>query len=183
MANRWLRANHQHPFFLFLHTYDVHDRCPFMTSAGAVWPELSVERRQELLDYYGPSDLGHRPARRRLLATRGARGPASTYRRASATARPSEHGARPRLRHENIRGARARALLMRYPPKISPGHTGRDSVSLLARPTFLTCSICARAGRTGHILPGSACPARPRDPPRWAVHCGDALAVARGPFK
>jgi hypothetical protein len=59
-ATQWLERNHGAPFFLFVHTYDPHDRCPFF-EPDVVSPEgkpfdaiASIERadRQQVLDYY-----------------------------------------------------------------------------------------------------------------------------------
>ena len=51
----WLRANQHRPFFLFVHTYDVHDRCPFVPPGSGefgAWPELSDERQAALQQHY-----------------------------------------------------------------------------------------------------------------------------------
>lgn len=54
-ASAWLRVNAHRPFFLFVHTYDVHDRCPFVPAGSGdfgTWPELSDERQAALQQYY-----------------------------------------------------------------------------------------------------------------------------------
>jgi arylsulfatase A-like enzyme len=54
-ATAWLRANSHRPFFLFVHTYDVHDRCPFVPPGSGdfgVWPELGDERQAALQQHY-----------------------------------------------------------------------------------------------------------------------------------
>ena len=59
-AIRWLERNHGNPFFLFVHTYDVHDRCPFLEPDAAgpgaelMYPTAVLARadRQKLLDHY-----------------------------------------------------------------------------------------------------------------------------------
>src|SRR5262249_45044224 len=54
-AERWLRDNAARPFFLFLHTYDVHDRCPVWPAGiGGYepWPDPGPAGRKKLVDYY-----------------------------------------------------------------------------------------------------------------------------------
>ena len=54
-AEQWLGENAARPFFLFVHTYDVHDRCPvWPAGVGAYdrWPDPGPAGRQKLVDYY-----------------------------------------------------------------------------------------------------------------------------------
>ena len=53
-ATRWLQDRGRAPFFLFLHTYDAHDRCPFRKPGGdqLSWGFSGAEEKQRALDYY-----------------------------------------------------------------------------------------------------------------------------------
>ena len=55
-ATEWLRNNGPRPFFLFVHTYDVHDRCPFLPAGAAAdfgsWPRLSDAQQAALQQHY-----------------------------------------------------------------------------------------------------------------------------------
>jgi arylsulfatase A-like enzyme len=54
-AARWLRARAGVPFFLFIHTYESHDRCPVTPVRHKPfqgWGDSSVEERQSLVRYY-----------------------------------------------------------------------------------------------------------------------------------
>jgi arylsulfatase A-like enzyme len=54
-AARWLRHRAGLPFFLFVHTYEPHDRCPVARAAGrprADWARASPEIRDALISYY-----------------------------------------------------------------------------------------------------------------------------------
>ncbi|MCW5892637.1 MAG: sulfatase [bacterium] len=53
-AEEWVRTQAEHPYFLFVHTYEAHDRCPFFPpgdDAGLVW-RYDAERQPKLLAYY-----------------------------------------------------------------------------------------------------------------------------------
>lgn len=54
-AMEWLRANRGHPFFLFIHTYDIHDRCPVQPPGidpFGSWPDPGSEGRKKVLAHY-----------------------------------------------------------------------------------------------------------------------------------
>ncbi len=54
-ARQWLRTSAGNPFFLFVHTYDVHDRCPVRPKnfgPFTVWPEPGPKRRARIDAYY-----------------------------------------------------------------------------------------------------------------------------------
>jgi len=54
-ARRWLAANASRPFFLFVHTYDVHDRCPVEPEGLGPfqsWPDPGPAGREKLKSYY-----------------------------------------------------------------------------------------------------------------------------------
>jgi arylsulfatase A-like enzyme len=56
LAERWLRERAKAPFFLFVHTYEVHDRCPVQPPGigpFAQWPNPGPERLAKVTDYYG----------------------------------------------------------------------------------------------------------------------------------
>jgi arylsulfatase A-like enzyme len=54
-ATRWLRRRAGAPFFLFVHTYEPHDRCPVTPARKQhfkPWTDVSPAERQALIDYY-----------------------------------------------------------------------------------------------------------------------------------
>src|SRR5262249_42190386 len=54
-ATRWLQENGRRPFFLFVHTYDAHDRCeikPPGVVGFAPWPDPGPSGRERYSRYY-----------------------------------------------------------------------------------------------------------------------------------
>ncbi|MEE9608842.1 MAG: sulfatase [Myxococcota bacterium] len=54
-TRRWLDRNSSLPFFLFVHTYDVHDVCPFRKPSKDPWappPDLDPEGQKQRAAYY-----------------------------------------------------------------------------------------------------------------------------------
>jgi hypothetical protein len=52
-TKQWLRENGNRPFFLFVHTYDAHDRCPMsLPGKGRQRIDSSPEGRKRFLEYY-----------------------------------------------------------------------------------------------------------------------------------
>jgi arylsulfatase A-like enzyme len=53
-TTRWLQHHARAPFFLFVHTYEPHDRCPFLRGKGDLfgWGFEGAEGRRKALDYY-----------------------------------------------------------------------------------------------------------------------------------
>lgn len=192
-ATNWLRANHQHPFFLFIHTYDVHDRCPFMPGGGrpmfGVVPELTPERLQKLLRYYDGliSETDQRVAD--LLATVDQLG----LRDSTVVVVLSDHGEAFFEHGDFGHGCNMKPyeeltqvpLLIRYPPEIPAGTRVTTPVSLNdVVPTILELLDVAPAPHmTGQVLPGLGLAGAPRDAAPIYVGCGDALAVRRDRFK
>jgi arylsulfatase A-like enzyme len=52
-ARRWVRAHREVPFFLFVHTYDVHDRC-LVSPPGGGWARVDPgpDGRRKIIDHY-----------------------------------------------------------------------------------------------------------------------------------
>jgi arylsulfatase A-like enzyme len=187
----WLRTNHQRPFFLFVHTYDVHDRCPFMPDVDAVgaWPELSAARNRELLAYYDGlisatdqrlaalldtiDELGLRDST--LLIVTSDHGEAFSEHDARG------HGCDMRPYEELSRVP----LLLRFAQRVPAGARVATPISLIdVAPTALALlGLPSEAWMQGRLLPDLGLAAAPSGDRPVYVHCGDALAVRRGPFK
>src|SRR5439155_26224363 len=76
-AARWLRDNARHPFFLFVHTYDAHDRCeiqPEGVGGFAPWPDPGPSGRERFSRYYDDRIAAADTLIARLLAELDARG-------------------------------------------------------------------------------------------------------------
>lgn len=52
-AGQWLRVHRRYPFFLFVHTYDVHDRCGFyMVEGRGRGRDMDPEKRDAIIAHY-----------------------------------------------------------------------------------------------------------------------------------
>lgn len=190
-ARRWLQQNAGRPFFLFVHTYDVHDRCevrPAGTDRVPRWPDPGPLRRQKVMAYYDSlveradtlvagimrelETLGL--ADRVVVAVTGDHGEAFW-----------EHG-------EFGHGCDFKPYeeLVRVPLIIRPVGQGRRRGRIDApvsavdvAPTLLALAGLPRPPfMQGHSLPGLGLEDRPQSAPVF-VGCGDNLAVRVGRHK
>jgi arylsulfatase A-like enzyme len=202
-ATEWLRGNHQAPFFLFVHTYDVHDRCPFLIPRSdlpfANWPRFSPEKRQRLYDYYDDliAKVDHRMAE--FFATVDELG----LRDDTLLVVTSDHGEVLSENRINGHGCNWRQywreayvpspyeeltrvpLLMRFPGRFPAGTRVQTAVSLVDVPTTILAllSLPPEPMMSGDLLPGLGLPgARSPSEPIYS-HCGEELAVWRGRYK
>lgn len=188
-AAAWLRDRGQAPFFLFVHTYEAHDRCPFLKQPGGqliVWDPLPPARHAELLAYYDDliarTDglLGaflHRVetmglSERTLVVVTSDHGEAF-----------SEHGERGHGdTMQPFEEVTRVPLLFRNPKKLPSGKRIDDPVSLIdVAPTILALvGLPPPPSMTGDVLPGisKSGPARP-----VYVVTKSALAVRYGDLK
>jgi arylsulfatase A-like enzyme len=196
-ATRWLERNHGAPFFLFVHTYDAHDRCPFF-QPDVVRPEgkpfdaaPSLDRadHQQVLDYYDQmiEETDRRLAG--LLAAVDALGlrddtlviVTSDHGEALFEHGFSAHGCNLKPYEELARVP----LLVRFPGRAPAGGRVAAPVSLIdVVPSILALLGLPPEPRIpGGILPGLGLRTAPGPSQPIYNHCGDALAVWRGQHK
>lgn len=193
-AQQWLRANHHQPFFLFVHTYDAHDRCPFAVRHGhefasGAWPELSAARNQELLEYYDRLIVDVDQLLASLLAAideLGLRDSTLLIVTSDHGEAFSEHGARGHGCDMKPYEELSRVpLLLRFPSHVAAGARVPAPVSLIdVAPTALALlGLPPEPWMQGRLLPGLGLAGATGDDHPVFVHCGDALSVRRGRFK
>jgi arylsulfatase A-like enzyme len=196
-ATEWLERHHGDPFFLFVHTYDVHDRCPFYNpndlAPGAnpfdAGPSLERADRRELLRYYDRliEETDRRLAG--LLATVDSLGlrdhtlviVTSDHGEALSEHGASSHGCTLKPYEELARVP----LLVRFPGHAKAGERVAEPVSLID----VASSILALLGLPrepkipGGVLPGLGLAATPGPSRPVYNQCKSALAVWRGDHK
>ncbi len=184
-AQNWLRKRGNVPFFLFLHTYDIHDRCPFRIPGAApphAWRKLGTEGRERLRTYYRElvqrtdqrvgellnviKDLGIEETTLIIVTSdhgeafweHGVRG----------------HGCRPPPYEEIVRVP----LILRDPSRLEPSVRISEPVSLIdVAPTVLALkNLPRRSWMQGKRLPGSGLGGA-GIPRAVFSQCGDRLAV------
>jgi len=196
-ATEWLRRNHEAPFFLFVHSYDVHDRCPFFQpdvvrpkgNPFDAAPSLERADHQKVIDYYDQliEEMDGRLAG--LLAaldTLGRRDDTlvivtSDHGEALFEHGISAHGCDLKPYEELARVP----LLVRLPGRAPAGERIADPVSLIdVAPSILALlGLPPEPGIPGGVLPGLGLPATPGPSQPVYTHCGTALAVWRGKHK
>lgn len=159
----WLRDRGSAPFFLFLHTYDVHDRCPFQEVTkgrdAIPWDDLDDTAHARLLAYY--DDLIAETDTRvgALLAEIDALG----LRDNTIIVITSDHGELFNEHGERGHGCKPLyeplirvPLLIRYPARLEPRAPGRAPVGLVdVAPTILNLlGLPQPDSMTGAPLPG-----------------------------
>ncbi len=196
-ATEWLEQHRGSPFFLFVHTYDVHDRCPFFDPDAArtkpnfldAAPSLDPAVRQAILGHY--EQLIEATDRRLadFLATLDALGlrddtlviVTSDHGDALSEHGFSSHGCDLKPYEEVARVP----LLVRFPGRAPAGERVDAPVSLIdVVPSVLALfGLPLEPKTTGGILPGLGLPAArgPSDP--VYTQCGSALAIWRGTRK
>ena len=190
-AEAWLRANKHRPFFLFVHTYDVHDRCPFVPPGSGefgAWPDLDAERQAALQQHY--RDLvaetdgrmggllealaGSGTADRTLIVVASDHGEALSehgQRGHSCTLRPYEEVSRV-------------PLILQGGGRVPAGQRIETPVSLIdVAPSILSLlDIAPPAWMAGRPLPGLGL-AHPDPPPPVVVRCDRQMALRVGDAK
>jgi len=196
-ATEWLRRSHGAPFFLFVHTYDVHDRCPFF-QPDIVTPDAkpfyggpSVDRadHQKVSDYYDQmiEETDRRLAG--LLAAVDALGlrddtlviVISDHGEGFSEHGLSAHGCDMKPYEELARVP----LLVRFPGRAPAGERVAAPVSLIdVVPSILALLGLPREPKmAGGVLPGLGLPSTPGPSEPVYDHCGAVLAVWRGQHK
>jgi arylsulfatase A-like enzyme len=196
-AIQWLEENHRDPFFLFVHTYDVHDRCPFYEpgalapGAEFMYPAQILARAdpQKVLDYYDWLIEGVDRKMGDLLAAVDVLG----LRDDTLLIVTSDHG---EALGENgtsghacdlkpYEGLARVPLLVRFPARLPAGGRVSAPVTLIdVVPSLLALlglppeQKSAGVGLPGLRLPDERGPSQP-----VYTHCGDALAVWRDNHK
>jgi len=190
-AGAWLRDRGGAPFFLFLHTYDIHDRCPFRSAsqpASEPWSLPPTADHRPLLAFYDDliaatdrligglvnelTQLGL--ADTTLIVVTGDHGEFFAergYRGHGCDLKPYE----PLVRVP---------LIMRYPSAIPARGEIGEPVSLIdVAPTILALlGVPIPADVRGTVLPGVGLDARHRQQPVYVV-CDDKVMVRDGPTK
>lgn len=189
-GTEWLRARGRAPFFLFLHTYDVHDRCPFQRKTKGTldqpWDTLDGADHARLLAYY--DDLIAETDTRvgvllRELDSLGLRDNTlviitSDHGELFNEHQQRGHGCSNTLFEELIRVP----LLMRYPRRIKPRPEERPVSLIDVAPTILTLlDLPPAPTMTGGPLPGVG---NGNDSTRPVlIACDQQVAVRQGALK
>jgi arylsulfatase A-like enzyme len=189
-AGKWLDANAAQPFFLFVHTYDVHDRCPIWpTGIGPFedWPDPGPTGRDRLVKYYDSllpladalvggllsqlDKLGL--ADRTIVVLTGDHGEGFW-----------EHGVYGHgCKNQPYEPLVHVPLILRVPGQKEHGPIEQPVSAVDVAPTVLSLTGVPRpATMQGYVLPGLGLDARPKSAPIY-VHCGDQLAVRIGDDK
>lgn len=187
-ARRWLRERGRAPFFLFVHTYDVHDRCPFLNAAGTAMVFANESERQRILRYYDELISKTDGLVGALMAELASLG----LDRTTLVVVTSDHGEGFGEHRVVGHGDWARPyepiihvpLILRYPGVIAAGQRVTTPVSLIdVAPSILSLLKVPNTAKTdGGILPGlpggATVPARP-----LYAQSGEMLAVRDGRYK
>jgi len=190
-ANAWLRDRGRAPFFMFLHTYDIHDRCPFRTAEQPMsepWSLQADQDQQPLLAFYDDliastdgligglvtelAQLGLTDST--LIVVTGDHGEFFAergYRGHGCDLKPYEQLVRV-------------PLVIRYPRAVPARGEIRDPVSLIdIAPTILALlGVPIPADMRGSVLPGVGLDARHQQQAVYVV-CDDKVVVRDGPIK
>jgi arylsulfatase A-like enzyme len=190
-ATKWMRVNAAHPFFLFLHTYDAHDRCPVWppgVSPLSQLPDPGPARRKEFSDYY---DERIAAADRLLGGFVDALKALGLFDNVVLVV-TSDHG--DAFWEHGFFGHGCPLTpfeeLIQVPLIVhAPGHgTRHGRIEQPVSAVDVAPTLLALAGLTppttmqGHGLPGLGIPSRPESAPIF-VHCGGHLAVRIGSHK
>jgi len=189
-ATRWLRAAARHPFFLFVHTYDAHDRCPIRPPGLTPydpWPDPGPDGRQRVAGYYDDLTAKVDALVARLLAEIDALG----LRDQVVVAVTSDHGEAMWEHGAFGHGCEFKLydplikvpLIIRTAGAARRGRIEQPVASVDVAPTLLALAgLKPPAEMRGSLLPGLGLPPRPESAPVY-VHCGDQLAVRVGQHK
>ena len=188
-ATEWLRDRGRAPFFLFLHTYDVHDRCPFRkgTKGFGPWPALTPEENERLLGFYDDLIAGVDARIGNFLRQLDKLGLTDN----TLVVITSDHGEF--FQEHGLRGHGAAKpyeelvkvpLLIRYPGVLRKPARVTPAVSLVdVAPSILALvGLASDPGTQGRVLPGlNRAPARASSP--IYVVWDHLLAVRQGTLK
>ena len=189
-AVRWLQERGHAPFFLFVHTYDAHDRCPFETpgSNGFAWGFVGAYRKRQASDYYDEV-IGRADqlvaAIVRELDSLGLAQSTLVVVLSDHGEGFSEHGIighGPSLKpYEELTRV---PLILRYPGVVPAGQRISTPVSLVdVAPSIVALFNLPSDARTdGHLLPGFPAP-NPTAARSLFAQSDDLLAVRDGPHK
>jgi arylsulfatase A-like enzyme len=188
-ATRWLDDNGGNPFFLFVHTYDAHDRCEVLPAGLGfrLWPDPGPKERERVSRYYDDRIAAVDGLIARLLGQLDALGLADK----TVIAVTSDHGEA--LWEHGYFGHGCPATpfegMIKVPLIVrAPGHPrGRridQPVSAVdVAPTLLSLAgLTPPPGMQGYGLPGLGLASRPPSTPVF-VHCDQNLAVRVGHYK
>jgi arylsulfatase A-like enzyme len=188
-ATKWLQQHSKAPFFLFVHTYDVHDRCPFKLGQPMLpIPDRGPDARREVVDYYADlvaktdrlfgsflDDLDKMGLGRDTLVM-----VVSDHGDAFWEHGFQDHGCGLKPYEELIKVP----LMIRWPAAVPQGRQVADPVSLVAvAPTILEALRMPKAsGMPQSPLPGLNLHDG-RAPEEVFVYCDGALAVRTSQYK
>jgi arylsulfatase A-like enzyme len=189
-ATRWLQGNARHPFFLFIHTYDAHDRCEVVTvPVFTPWPDPGPDGRERFNRYYDDRIAAVDALIGRLLGELDALGLSDKV----VVAVTSDHGEA--LWEHGFAGHGCPGppfeelvrvpLIIRGPAHGAEGgrRTDQPVSAVDVAPTLLTLAgLTPPAGMDGYLLPGLGGESRPPSTPIF-VHCDQNLAVRVGRYK
>jgi arylsulfatase A-like enzyme/lysophospholipase L1-like esterase len=190
-AIRWLREHGRQPFFLFLHTYDAHDRCEVWPSGLQPfdpWPDPGPRQRERVSRYYDDRIAAADALFGRLAHELEALGLSERV----TVVVTSDHGEA--LWEHGFFGHGCTLTpfepVIRVPLIVRAPHRSRERgridqpVSAVdIAPTLLALLGVAPAdGLEGQVLPGLGLPSRPPSSAVF-VHCDQQLAVRVGDHK
>ncbi len=190
-ARRWLRERAAQPFFLFVHTYDAHDRCPVWPKGVGPydqWPDPGPEGRRRVTRFYADmiaevDELVGSLVRE--LETIGVAEQTIMVVTSDHGEGLWEHGSyghgcvfKP---YESVVRV---PLIVRPIGKLpQPGRIDQPVAAVDVAPTLLALTNLPRpASMDGYVLPGLGLDGRPPSAPVY-VSCDDKLAVRVGPYK
>ena len=190
-AQAWLQERGRAGFFLFLHTYDIHDRCPFRAADMPMSEPWSLQPSQDhgpLLAFYDDLIASTDALVGKLVAELARLGLAETT-LIVITADHGEffaehglrgHGCLPKPYEQLVRVP----LIVRYPNVIPARGEIVEPVSLIdVAPSILALlGVAIPADMRGTVLPGVGLDARHQPRPIYEV-CDDKLMVRDGPTK
>lgn len=189
-ARQWLKEYGRNPFFLLVHTYDVHDRCPvWPKNVGPYeqWPDPGPEARKRIAAYYDEL-VGRVDAlvagllddlKTQGLLDRTVVLITSDHGEAFWEHGVYGHGCGMKLYDPLLRVP----LIVRAPGRPPQGRVDQPVSAVDVAPTLLALAGLPRPeGMDGRPLPQLGFDSRPADAPVFA-QCNDELAVRVGRHK
>jgi arylsulfatase A-like enzyme len=186
-AEKWLRAHRTRPFFLFVHTYDAHDRCGFLVGSPDGVRRLDPKKRDEIITSYR-KEIEHTD---RLLGTLVETLAELKLEEDTLVIVTSDHGEELWEHGEAGHGCDNKPyrdlihvpLVLRFPAKVAGGRRVETPTSLVGIAPAILELLGVPVPATMKDAPAIALapPADANDP--VYAHCGDLLAVRDGPYK
>ena len=190
-AADWLRRFGQAPFFLFLHTYDVHDDCPVkppdLGEGFDVWPDPGPANRKQFIEYYDQQVTNVDRLLAGMLTVLERLGLADTTLVVITADHGQafwEHGFQGHGCTFKPYGELARVpLLLRFPTSgWRPGRVSTPVSTVDIAPTILGgLGLPLPPWMEGAVLPGLG--VRGEEPHPIYVQCGDVLGIRDGRYK